>query len=408
MPNWILDYVNSIEDVSEAPLQFHIWSAVSVIGAVLKRNIWVDYQTYTIYPNHYIVFVGPPGVGKGSAIHPAHEFAKESGLVNYMGDRATAPRIIEKLMQGFSAPLKVAGGQIVASVKDSTTTLMATELHVLLSSSEWMLDFLCDSWDRGSYDYDTKNKGSYTVKDMGISLIGGCVPDYVKRISRDKTATITSGFSARTIFVYAKKPSKTLLWGQKYRGNPVKAPYIKVLQSELARISQLQGEFKLDTMALDLWNSWKPTLTSTEDDTDVYRNFKARQHVHVLKLAMILSAADSISPPNTINRAKLAAAIRYIDEIADGVDEIFRGVGESDISSALARLELYIERKGEVSYSELLNDNMRFIDHDDVVRVLKILELTGFLTQTVVGTGFVYKWTGKPINPNAKKRTVTP
>src|SRR5580693_7485003 len=101
MSSWIIDYVKAIDPVSEAPLQYNLWAAISVVGAVLKRNVSIDYRTFTLYPNQYIVLVGPPGVGKGTSIHPAHEFAKEAGIANYLSDRVNAPRIIERLNQGF-------------------------------------------------------------------------------------------------------------------------------------------------------------------------------------------------------------------------------------------------------------------------------------------------------------------
>jgi hypothetical protein len=137
----------------------------------------------------------------------------------------------------------------------------------------------------------------------------------------------------------------------------------------------------------------------SEDDSDVYRNFQSRQHIHWLKVAMTLSASEDTSL--IIDHDRLGRAIALVANVAEGVDEIFRGVGESDISSGIARLELYIERKGTVTFNELLNDNIRNLDHDDCVKIMKVLELIGFVTTAVSGNNtFTYTWTGKPINPN--------
>ncbi len=395
--SWIFDYVKLVDTVSEAPIDFNIWAGISVVSSVLKRNVWINYKTYVVYPNQYIVLVAPPGIGKGEAIHPAHSFAKELKLANYLSDRVTAPRIIERLFQGFNSPLKITGGQVTNGGKDASATLMSSELPTLIGSSDWMLQFLCDAWDKGEFDYDTRNKGSFTVTDMCVSLIGACVPDYIRKINKDANATVSSGFSARTIFVSAKSKSKSLPWGKGLRNDPAKATEIADLESRLQAIANISGEYVFDTFAQDLWNSFYIALQQSvnEDDSDVYKNFKARQHAHVLKVVMALAASESNSL--VITRALLDRAIKLVADIELNLDTIFRGVGESDISAALAKLQIYMERKKKVEYGELLRDNIRFINHDDIVKVVKVLELTGFLTITVQGNGYVYEWTGQKV-----------
>jgi hypothetical protein len=403
MPSWITDYVKGIDQVSESPIQFNIWSAISVISSIMKRNVFLNYKTFTIYPNQYIVLVGPPGVGKGASIHPAHAFAKDKGLVNYLSDRITAPRILELLFQGFTPTLSVANGQVGIGGKDSSATLMSTELPTLLSSSDWMLQFLCDAWDRGEFEYGTRNKSHFTLTNMCVSLIGACVPDYIRKINKDTTASISSGFSARTIFVNAKVKSKSLPWGEGFKGNPKFVPLITALESRVSDISNLRGEFTLTGLARNIWDHYYMSIDANEDDTDVYKNFKARQHIHVLKTAMALSAAESNSL--IITDLILEKAIALIDNIAEGVDEIFRGVGEANLSAAIARLQIYIERKGTVPYPVLVKDNIRHIDTDDIIKVLQVLKLINFVTETNVGGVPHYSHTGQALSTFRKKIT---
>lgn len=403
--SWILDYVRAIDSVSESPVQFHTWSAISVIAATLKRNTFFKYKTFTIYPNQFIVLVAGPGIGKGTAIQPAHKFAKDNSLVNYMSDRITAPRIIQRLHQGFTPPLTIQGGQVITS-KDASATLISSELATLLTASDWMLEFLCDAWDKGEYDYDTKNMGTNLITEMCVSLIGACVPDYIRRLNKDAAATITSGFSARTIFVYGKTKSKVLPWAEGVKpGSPLEATF-KALEGRLLAISKLQGEFKFDAKARLLWDAWYQELNDNTDpnDTDVYNNFRSRQPIHVLKVAMALSASERVDL--YITEDILARAIKLLEFIAQDLTEVFRGVGESDISVGLARMEVYFERRNEgrngkgpveLSYNEILGDNIRFINHDDIVRTLKVLTLTGFLAERQANSIYYYKYQGRKI-----------
>lgn len=400
MPSWIADYTNMIDPLSEAPTQFNLWAAISVISAVLKKNVWLNYKTYTLYPNQYIVLVAPPAIGKGSAIHPAHKFAKDLNLVNYLSDRVTAPRIIEKLFQGFSVPLKILNGQIGVGGKDASVTLMSSELPTLLTSSDWMLQFLCDAWDRGEFDYDTKNKGSHLVTDMCVSLLGACVPDYIRKINKDAMATVSSGFSARTLFIHAKQKSKSLSWGDGFRGNPVYEPCIKSLEKRLNEIANLHGEMTLDSFARTEWDKWYPSIVLEDTDSDVIRNFKGRQQVHVLKVAMALTASRQTGL--IIDRATLLTAIQFVEVVAAELEDIFRGVGESDISAALGRLEEYFELKGTVTYNQFIHDNMKFISPQHLQQSLDCLKITGFINVTDVGGVQNFSWTGT-LNKTAKK-----
>lgn len=242
MPSWIVEYAKAITPMSESPKHFNVWAAISLLGSVLKRNVYMNYKTFTIYPNSYIVFVAPPGVGKGTAMHPAHEFAKTLGLANYLSDRITAPRILELINAGFAGAISLNGhGQLATSGKDSTVTLMSSELPTLLTASDWMLQFLCDAWDRGSFDYETRNRGAFTIKDMGVSLVGACVPEYIRKLSKDSISSVSSGFSSRTIFVGADRSSQRIPWTKGFRNNPTLAPVILSLENALRDIAKISG-----------------------------------------------------------------------------------------------------------------------------------------------------------------------
>ena len=212
LPNWILKYTEAIDIMSEAPVAFNTWAAISVIGSVLKKRVWLNRGPYKIYPNQYIVLVSPPGIGKGAAIHPAIGFAKkiQPPLANFMSDRITAPKIIEKLANGFTT-VTVSNG-IPMQGNEASCCLQATELATFLGSSDWMMTFLCDAWDRGEYEYDTKNKGTFNITGMCVSLLGACVPEFIQTINRDRANAINGGFTARTIFVFAREKSKSIVW----------------------------------------------------------------------------------------------------------------------------------------------------------------------------------------------------
>ena len=66
---WHESFYDCMEPHTDAPNNFITWSALSLIGATLKNNVYLKIGTYTLFPNQFIVLVAPPGIGKGTAMN---------------------------------------------------------------------------------------------------------------------------------------------------------------------------------------------------------------------------------------------------------------------------------------------------------------------------------------------------
>lgn len=389
--SWIDHYLTYIND-TENPRQFNLWSAISAIGASMKRRtfIWRNYVQY--FPNQYIILVGPPGIGKGSAIHPVMSIVKEAGTVNYLADKITAEKIIEKLATGFpktQTTISAGGTMMGLLTTDHTATLVAKELPVFLSSSEWLHSLLCQLWDEHEFEYETKGKGSYKVTDLCVSMLGGCVPDYIRSLSRDQMAPITGGFTARTVFVYATKKHQLLPegWGKP----PVNINKLRDdLVNDLKHISTLEGEMRLSIDAQKLWNKTYAEHNKAGDfDSDAAANFTSRISAHVIKTAIAVSLSESDSL--TISEDQLSRAIKYIEEIRDNVDIVFRTIGESPLAVIQDKAFEFIKLQGLCSRQEILRRNYRHMTDDQLTQVLYTLEHAGLITCMQNGQTTVYK-----------------
>lgn len=375
---WLDAYMEYVAD-TENPSSFNIWSGISALSSTLKRNVYIWYHSIKFFPNQYIILVGPPGLGKGSAIKPAAALAKEAGTVNYLSDRITAEKIIEKLADGFTHPvIQTAGGNIIGAlaVKEHTACILAKELPVFLGSSDWMHTLLCSLWDENEFEHQTKNKGSRFIKDMCVSILGGCVPDYIRKLTKDTLAAVTGGFTARCIFVYATSKSQLISngWGAP-NGN--KSTLEHELIEDLKHISRVEGEVFLTDEAKTIWDTMYGNYGKAGDfESDALANFRSRVPSHVIKCALTLSISESDSL--RITKEHITKAIDLIEDVCKNVDVTFRAVGESPLATAQDRVMRFIEERGQCSGREILKYNHRHITQEQLDVILKILESIEF------------------------------
>lgn len=378
----------------ESPVQFNIWSAISAVSATLKDNVYLYRGNYTVFPNQYIVLVSPPGVGKGESMRPAHSFVKNPPstipYANYVPDSITVPKLVEVIANGFPR-VHFNNGHILNS-KDSSCVLMAEELGTLLRANNDMSTFLCRCWDGKDYTYDTKGKGKNVIKDMCVSLIASCTQNFIKDINKNMGAEVNNGFTARTLFVFADSKSQMIFWP---KGFKVQQQLLDKLNNDLMLISQMGGEYQIsDTAKVLFERKYKEIYDSQKDegDTDVVKNFKARQAIHILKLAMILSAATNDSM--IISDTDMCNSITLVDGVLKTLDMAFGGVGDSDIAESMHRVQLYMAKMIKCPRTQIIRDNRRNITPETLDRVLTVLQISNIVKRYTVAGQEVVEYTG--------------
>lgn len=383
---WYNSFVDCTLGHTEAPRAYLEWAAFSVLGGILKNHVYFKDGLFTIYPNQYIILTGPPAIGKGTAINFAWKLVKDSKLTyplaNTISDRATPEGIIKVLSNGWPIPPVVAqGGQIVTALREHTCTLFSSELRVLISSSDWMLDFLCDSWDRNGYDYTTKTQGVYALKNLCTSLIGATVPDFIRGLEKDADMAVAGGFSSRCLYIFEDKKSKDLPFAQPIEANPQSKALYEKLGEDLQYIAaNLRGEYTMNADAKIKWQNFYPSISPQPDDSDAMLNFKGRMKTHIFKTAMILAAGrkDSL----VLEGIDIAVAISLITTIQKKLDRVFRGVGNSRLADATARVMTTIERHSMISRRELQKSLcVRHITPEDLDKALYLLVNIGHVSE---------------------------
>ena len=78
LTNWLDSYLEYTEN-SESPISYHTWAGLSVVAGALQRRVYLKWGLgQVIYPNLYIVLIGPSGrTRKGVALGIAKDFLKQ-------------------------------------------------------------------------------------------------------------------------------------------------------------------------------------------------------------------------------------------------------------------------------------------------------------------------------------------
>lgn len=400
---WAENMLKCVQNHTESPDRFIQWASYSVLGAVMKRKFFFKSGLFTLYPNQYIVLISPPGVGKGTAIQFVWDLIRGSTppLANIIPDRVTAPKIIQRIADGWSAPPSFVGLQISVGQKEHSCTIFSTELSMLAGASDQMLDFLCEGWDRNEYEYDTKNCGSSRIKDMCLSLIGATVPDFIQHIDRNRNMPIRGGFTSRCIFVYEDKEARQMLHPPPIESNPTSRKLLADLKNDLMHIAQLSGgEFKYSPAAEVIFDQFVTSQRATSaDDIDAIQFFKSRIQAHILKLSMVL--AISRSDTLMIEDVDMYNAVQGVEAGIKTLERVFRGSGDSNIAVATGHVMNYVERQGAVSKRDILRHLHRHLDADTLDRVLYTMTEIGHFYTVTSGRTVLYR-VQNGTSPNGK------
>jgi hypothetical protein len=382
MADFIEEYLNYVRE-TESPYTFHRWSAISSIGAVLGRSLYLPFGHSRIFPNLYIMFVGDAGSRKSSAIKIAAKLARAAGYDNFAANKTRLEKFLLDL-EGVVTDESGATGKAGQAIYDPTTAAnlwgdleLSSIREVFISADEWtdfaprgdidfytLLGTLWD-WDDESvpYRHRLKNSRSVSIFQPTVSILGGITPE--KFANAFPTEIIGGGFLSRMIIVGGERSGRKYTIPKEPNPEATKA-IVSGLQGFTAVANTpatiSPGAFKI----LDaIYKGW-PEL----DDVR-FKSYSQRRFTQLLKLSLILTASKregwEISD-ETVIRANtyLAAAERVMpaalgefgkSKNSDIANKIMEVLGKS--SRALSIKDLWKHVHQDLERASLLGDIMQ-------------------------------------------------
>jgi len=346
-PDFLSAYLKYSEK-SEPPMNYHIWTCLSVIGAALQRKVYLRWGFKTLYPNIYVVLIGPSGCRKGTAMNIGKDLLQEINTILMASESTTREALIRDMKDGVNTFTDATDGVLKWH---SSVTVFSEELSVFLGQQN--IKFLADltDWFDASDQWTYRTKGSGTDKLVGVcvNILGATAPDWLRSILPQEA--FGGGFTSRVIFV-VEDSKKQIVPDPRI---PIEIQEMRPqLVHDLEIINSMTGEmtFQEDTMAI--YSEWYTRQSRSPAIKDPhFAGYCERRAIHVLKLSMICSA--SRSSERVITPGDFKRALALLESVEPKMPRAFLGLGRAKYSEMTAQIFEFMKKVKIASQAEVLN-----------------------------------------------------
>lgn len=395
MPRKLKDWISSYAEFtknSESPASYHTWAGLSCIASALQRKVHIQWGHSTIFPNLYVVIVGPSGQSrKGEPVTVARSFIEELNIPIISEDNSQEAVILDMKMSATTFQGK--DGRIKTQ---SAVCCFAEELAVFTGyQHSTFLAYLTNWYDsRDKWTRRTKHQGTDEIIGMCFNLFAATAPDWIPHILTREA--IGGGFTSRVIFIVETGKEQTISNPNLY---PPDEQLREELTTDLEHIHTLVGEFKFSEDALDLYTEWyehedekaRQGIFPVADP--LFAGYAARRATHIKKLAMVLSVSHSDSL--IIEPEDFHKALSLLEKAEEKMPSAFTGVGRAKHAEETEMVARFIEDHPGCSKGEILSAMYRTVDHEALESVMKGLLTMGRVVGRVTDGEIRYKGTGR-------------
>lgn len=296
--------------VNEAPDTFHRWSLISVIGAIIARNLYIPFGHNKIYPNQYILFTGSPGTRKGTPIGIVKGLLSSLEYAHLAPNKASKEAFWDWMSRKSSLDIDDEGNMLDWDM-DATTPTEAYIAHdefldFIGIGDDGLVTNLTNLWDNLDVYDNPKTRGqSVKINQPTINILSGITPHGIADAFR--ALAVTGGFFSRLLFIYSNPTGRKIT----FPSQPDESLRTHIL-NRLVDVSELSGEVILSSQVRSLLDRIYKQAPHFPDPRFQY--YAQRRFTHLLKLLIIMAASRGSKEP-TEDDCILANTILHVAEI---------------------------------------------------------------------------------------------
>ena len=281
---------------TEAPTIYHRWASISLLGAMLERDVYFKLGHFDIYPNMYIMLIGVAAARKSSAIKIAKKALEATGFDSFAPEEVSREQFLVDLHDLSHTDLdesileeNIFGNSsdkdYLQSLPDAVTYIAADEFNDFIGLGNLQfISLLGTLWDyKGVYSRKLKNSKRVEVNNPTVSILGGNTPTGFS--SAFPAETLGQGFFSRLLLIYGEPTGikHTFLADPCSEAKDTLVNYLGDIKEACSgRLSMTQPA----AILLDkIYKTW-------EDIPDVrFVNYSGRRFTHLLKLCMLVTCS---------------------------------------------------------------------------------------------------------------------
>jgi len=353
---------------SESPAVFHRWTCVSIISALLGRQIWLPFGHANIYPNQYILLMGPPASRKGTAMGIGKNLLRASGYSRFGSDKSSKERFLMDMKQ-YEDSQQIEDLEALTLDEPSETYVMAGEFvdFIGINNIEFA-NLLTNLWDNLAIYKNPKIVGkSVEVTKPTVNLLGGATAQtFALAIPAESNGT---GFLSRLLLIHGEPTGIQVAWPS--AGDDLQMEMMAVRLKEMRE--SIKGEMKIGASGRKLGALIYKTGLEIPVDDGRFQHYAGRRFIHLNKLAMCLAAVDLSNNIEDIHFIKantmLVAAERKMPQALGSFGKDPNSDVKNKILDYLSHQNM--PRDGNAIYKIIANDVKKMQDMGDILQGLK-------------------------------------
>ena len=371
LDDWLDTYLEYASN-SEPPYVYHLGCGLIALSSALQRKVWLPWGFTTIYPNLFIVLVGPSGkCRKGTSMDISADFMYELPI-HIAPESTTREALIKKIDENRDSFLYPVNNE---TVFHCSMTVFSREFGVFIGKeSQKLIEDLCDLYDSSArWSYETKTSGTNHLENVCLNLLGATTPSWLQTsLPQD---AVGHGLTSRIIFAVADKKGKHLPYPFLTDRQKEMRP---LLTQDLEQVQLLIGEMRFAKEVMPLYENWYAEAESNPRFKDErFEGYVARRPTHLRKLAMLSSVSRSdelVITEYDFHRAKV-----ILNDLEKTMKGAFGGLGVSHLGPVQDKVRKYILEHKEVTRPELFEHFWRDADSYQMDVILRSLKEARFI-----------------------------
>lgn len=289
--NWLEGFLDLTEGI-QSPARFRSWAGMSAIATALERKVWVHIKDMDLYPNLYIMLVGPPASGKSLACSAARNVVRRVSTIRLAPSDVTQASFYDALEESSRVmPIKDK-----APLVHHSMSAMVGEIGQFIKPGDInFINTLTDVYDCIEvFEKRRRSTEDNTIQNIWFNMLACSTTRYLGEVFTP--TVLEQGLPSRFVLVYCDRNIESVrvpLFREEKEAKlrrEKKTDMMNLLYHDLEEIHQIQGEMVFDSEAEKGLQAWVDDGMLPMPLDSRFEYYCDRRVVHLAKLCMVASA----------------------------------------------------------------------------------------------------------------------